>query len=312
MPMLERITIHPVKSLDGLQVDSCQVLPGAGLEHDRRWQLIDMDGRVMNAKRAAVLHAIRAEFRIDGLAADAATLPSLAANVVALAVDPAAVAAGAIPDVGRLAGLGPDVFPLLPGSEGPCGWLSEALGRDVLLVERAGGGFPDDREAPGPTLVATATLVEVARWYGFDLEECRRRFRVNLEIDGCEAFWEDTLASPARPEPAGPAAGEMLHAGAPLSPPEPREFTIGDVGLRATNVCRRCAVPGRDSRTGAVTAHFRDVFEAWRGRTLRPDVDAAAWSHRYRLSVNTVALEAGPLVLGQSVALRPTVSVRAG
>ncbi|MFM7138323.1 MAG: hypothetical protein ACKO1M_14880, partial [Planctomycetota bacterium] len=77
---------------------------------------------------------------------------------------------------------------------------------------------------------------------------------------------------------------------ADLPPPEPREFTIGPARLRATNVCRRCVVPTRDSHTGAETAHFRDAFEARRHRGLRPDVDAAAWSHLYRLAVNTVVI----------------------
>jgi hypothetical protein len=158
-------------------------------------------------------------------------------------------------------------------------------------MERAEGGFPDDRDAPGPTLAATATLAEVDRWFSFGLDECRRRFRVNLEIGGCEAFWEDTLACPARPE-FGPAAAAlapdlMVDPYADLPPPEPRPFTIGEAGLVATNVCRRCVVPTRDSRTGAVTEHFRDAFEARRSRSLRPDVDSSAWSHLYRLAVNT-------------------------
>jgi len=75
---------------------------------------------------------------------------------------------------------------------------------------------------------------------------------------------------------------------ADLPPPEPREFSIGEVRFRATNVCRRCPVPARDSRTGVVTEHFRDAFEARRRRGLRPDVDAGAWGTLYRLGVNTV------------------------
>jgi uncharacterized protein YcbX len=294
MPVLDRITIYPVKSLDGLELAAARLLPSGGLDFDRRWQLIDMDGRVVNAKRTPLCHAIRAAFDLAGLDdAAGSDLPRLAANTISLAIDPAAVAARAIPGIDRLATLGPDTFPLVPGPDGPCGWLAEAFGHDVLLVERADGGFPDDREAPGPTLVSTATLVEVARWFGFDLAECRRRFRANLEIAGCDAFWEDTLASPARPElapslldlpadlPADPYAD--------LPPPEPRAFTIGEARLQATNVCRRCVVPSRDSRTGAVTEHFRDAFEARRRRGLRPDVDAAAWGTVYRLGVNTTA-----------------------
>ena len=298
MPTLERITIHPVKSLDGMEVAEARVLPSGALEHDRRWQIVDMEGRVVNAKRTPLLHAIRAEFDLDG--ASVAGRPGPGANVVSLAVDPAALAAAAVPGLGRLQSLAPASFPLLPGADGPCEWLAEALGERVLLVERADGGFPDDRDAPGPTLAATATLVEVARWFGFDLAECRRRFRINLEIGGCDAFWEDTLASPARPElqPSLTGLSDALPADpyADLPPPEPRDFTVGAVRFRVTNVCRRCVVPGCDSRTGAVTAHFRDAFEARRARGLRADVDASAWSHLYRLAVNTRL--AGPLPVG--------------
>jgi uncharacterized protein YcbX len=225
--------------------------------------------------------------------------------VIALAVDPAALAAGAVPGIERLRSLAPDVFPLVPGSAGPCAWLSEALGFGVLLMERAEGGFPDDRDAPGPTLAATATLAEVARWFAFDLDESRRRFRVNLEVGGCAAFWEDALASPARPglEPVIGEADAGLPADpyAALPPSEPRPFTIGAARLVATNVCRRCGVPSRDSRTGAETAHFRDAFEARRSRRLRPDVDASAWSHLYRLAVNTATPIAGAMALGDAV-----------
>jgi uncharacterized protein YcbX len=288
MPTLDRITLYPVKSLDGIDVDSARVLPSGGLEFDRRWRLVDLDGRVVNAKRSPAFHAIRAEF-------------ALAERLVSLSIDPAAIAANAIPGIERLAGLRPASFHLVPGPEGPCGWLSEALDAGVLLQERADGGFPDDRDSPGPTLISTASLAEVARWFGFDLVESRRRFRANLEMGGCDAFWEDTLASPARPVLA-PALADLpgdLPADpyASLPPPEPREFSIGEARFKATNVCKRCVVPTRDTRTGAVTAHFRDAFEARRGRGLRTDVDAGSWGHFYRLGINL------QLVAGEQVSV---------
>lgn len=311
MPTLDRITIFPVKSLDGVEVAAARVLSSGALEHDRRWQLVDMEGRVVNAKRTPRMHAIRAEFDLGE--SGAGSVPRRGTHSVALAIDPAALAAAAVPGLDRLAGLGPAAFPLLPGPDGPCDWLSEALGEQVLLVERADGGFPDDRDAPGPTLAATATLLEVARWFGFDLAESRRRFRVNLEVGGCDAFWEDVLASPARPELQPPLSGLSGDVAADpyadLPPPEPREFMVGSVRFRATNVCRRCVVPERDSRSAAVTAHFRDAFEARRARGLRPDVDASSWSHFYRLAVNTRL--AGPgevqghLAVGQVVSMQP-------
>jgi uncharacterized protein YcbX len=266
MPTLDLITLYPVKSLDGVEVSEARVLPSGGLENDRRWRLVDMEGRVVNAKRSPRFHAIRAEY-------------DLAEKLISLSnwADPPSAPAA--------------TFSLVPGPEGPCEWLSDALGIGVLLQERHDGGFPDDRDAPGPTLVSTASLEEVARWFGFDLAESRRRFRANLEIGGCDTFWEDTLASPAaarRPPSLGELPADLPgDPYADLPPAEPREFSIGEARFLATNVCKRCVVPSRDSRSGAVTAHFRDAFEARRGRALRGDVDASGWGHVYRLGVNT-------------------------
>jgi uncharacterized protein YcbX len=307
MPTLDQITIYPVKSLDGLELVECGVLASGALENDRRWRLVDMDGRVLNAKRSPLFSAIRAEYELDE-------------RMIRLWIDPTALSAKALPaaDLDRLQGLGGEVagrlvrdsFHLVPGQGGPCEWLSEVFGVGVLLQERSDGGFPDDRDAAGPTLVSTATLAEVARWFGFDFAESRRRFRANLEVGDCDAFWEDTLASPVRPE-LQPSLLD-LPPDLPVDPytdlpaPEPREFLIGEVRLRATNVCRRCVVPTRDSRTGVVTEHFRDAFEARRRRGMRADVDAAAWGTLYRLGVNTrLKSNPGTISLGTPIAAAP-------
>jgi hypothetical protein len=123
MPTLDRITLYPVKSLDGVDVAAARVLPSGALENDRRWRLVDMEGRVVNAKRTPLFHAIRAEFALDE-------------RLVTLCVAPAALTAAAIPGIDRLQNLGRDSFHLVPGEKGPCGWLSEALGIGVLLEER--------------------------------------------------------------------------------------------------------------------------------------------------------------------------------
>ena len=44
MPTLERITVYPIKSLDGVVLESCRVLAGGALEHDRRYALVDAEG----------------------------------------------------------------------------------------------------------------------------------------------------------------------------------------------------------------------------------------------------------------------------
>jgi len=302
MPTLDLITIYPVKSLDGLDLVEGGVLASGALENDRRWRLVDMDGRVMNAKRSPLFSAIRAEFE-------------LVERLVTLWVDPAALQAASLPtaDLDRLRGLGGnpagrvtrDSFHLVPGQGGPCEWLSEVFGIRILLQERADGGFPDDRDAPGPTLVATATLAEVGRWFGFDLAESRRRFRANLEIGDCDAFWEDTLASPVRPELQPDLPPNLpVDPYTDLPPPEPRAFSVGNARFIATNVCRRCVVPTRHSRTGAGTEHFRDAFEARRSRGMRADVDAAAWGTLYRLAVNT-KLHGNPVAIAVGSKVMP-------
>lgn len=308
MPFLDRITVFPVKSLDGVEVVEACVMPSAGLAHDRRWQLTDMEGRVVNAKRTSLFHAIRATYHIDGLVAEGDSTSSAdAGDTVELSVDPLAIEAAAIPDIDRLTHLVPGTFPIVPGSQGPSGWLSEALGRAVLLVEQRNGGFPDDRDAPGPTLIATSTLAEVARWFRIELDECRRRFRANLEVGGCDHFWEDWLASPVRQELVGEGRQSLAELPADpyaaLPPPEPREVGIGAVRLRSTNVCRRCVVPSRDSRTGRVTESFRDAFEARRARSIRADVDASSWSHWYRLAANTLVTAGGALHRSDAVSV---------
>ncbi len=265
MPTLDRITIYPVKSLDGIDLGECGVLPCGALENDRRWRLIDMDGQVVNAKRTPRFHPIRAEY----------DLTERLITLLRWTDDPTEPA---------------NTFPLVPGPEGPCEWLSEALGIRVLLEERQDGGFPDDREAPGPTLISTPSLEEVGRWFGIDLMEVRRRFRMNLEIGECDAFWEDTLACPARtslPSLTDLPAELAIDPYADLPPLEPRDFAVGAWRFRALRVCRRCPVPSRDSRTGATNELFREVFSAQRRRALRPDVDPATWPHHYCLGVNT-------------------------
>jgi uncharacterized protein YcbX len=284
MPTLDRITIFPVKSFDGMTVDDAMLLPAGGLEHDRRWRLIDAEGRVVNAKREPLLMAIRAQIDLHG-------------PTIALATDPEVAATAVLPDHARLPDLAPASFPLVPGPAGPCDWLSAALGRPVLLVERRDGGFPDDRDAAGPTVVATATLREVARWFGFELDECRRRFRVNLEVGDCEAFWEDTIASPTTPEVA--AFGPL--AAADLPPPQPGMIRIGRAVLQAAYVCRRCPVPARHSRTGVMTPHFREAFEARRRHGVRYDVDATHWSDCYRLAINTIVQVPGAIAVATDV-----------
>ncbi|MFM7074671.1 MAG: MOSC N-terminal beta barrel domain-containing protein [Planctomycetaceae bacterium] len=266
MPHVARITLRPVRGLDGVAVSAARVLASGALDHDRRWRLVDAEGGCVDG-RSAPLGRVRATF-------------DLAAREVGLTLRP-------------WAGRGPAAasFPLLPGPDGPCPWLSEALGRQVFLEERPGGGFPDDADAPGPTVAATASLERVAEWFGLDLDDVRRRLMIGLEIEGCDAFWEDSLVAPA---PTLPLPGLAAVAGLAADPwgerppPVPLAFLVGTARYAAVAVRPLDAEAARDPVSGLEREGFREIFEAWRRRRMRRDVDPAAWDGLFRLGATTV------------------------
>jgi uncharacterized protein YcbX len=165
MPRLARITIYPIKALDGLDVGEARVLPAGSLEYDRRLAIVDAEGKVFNGKRTDRVHAIRAGYDLER-------------GVVTL----------------RLQGRDPARSFALDDLDGLAGWFSHHFEQPVRVVENAAAGWPDDTDSPGPTVIGTATLEAVAGWFpGVALAGARRRFRANLEIGDAEPFWEDRL-----------------------------------------------------------------------------------------------------------------------
>jgi uncharacterized protein YcbX len=239
MPTLCRITIYPIKALDGCDVDVVRVLPSGALENDRRWAIVDGQGRFVNGKRTPAVHPVRAVYD------DRMTTVSFSV------------------------GEQKNTFRLPEESAEFTRWLGEVLGLKCRLIENAGGGFPDDGNAPGPTVIGAASLAAVAGWFdGLDVAEIRRRIRANLEIDAAEPFWEDRLADDG--------SGR-------------RRFLIGDVGYRGRTICKRCIVPTRDSRSGAGELGFARVFAERRARELPSWSPEEQFDHFYRLAINTAA-----------------------
>ncbi len=165
VPLLERITLFPIKSLDGLDVKVARMLPSGALADDRSLALFDSDDCLVNGKRTAKIHLVRSQF-------------NLALRRVSLSA----------------AGFDSSDFDLDGDRDGIANWLSDFFGFSVVLRENLEYGFPDDLESPGPTLISRQTLEKVCQWYeGIDLEAMRRRFRTNLELLVPVPFWEDRL-----------------------------------------------------------------------------------------------------------------------
>jgi len=239
MPHVVRIILYPIKSLDGVPVDVARVLATGGLAHDRRLAILDGTGQVINGKRTTAVHGVR------------------------LAFDP-------VTEVVRLGGSDSGEsgsFPCTARSGELAEWLSGALGQPVTLVENALGGFPDDTDYPGPTVVSTATLERVGEWFGLSLEAVRARFRANLEVGGVPAFWEDRLVVADRSQVV--------------------EFRVGTLRLWGANPCARCVVPSRDPVTGTVRERFAKTFAERREAELPEWAPAERFDHFYRLTVNT-------------------------
>jgi uncharacterized protein YcbX len=166
---LSRILLYPLKSFDGVDVPQASLLPAGPLENDRRWKLVDAQGKTVNGKRSAKVHHVRTLIDLDARVIDVWDEQIRASRSFHLDGDQAELQE----------------------------WLSRALDLPVELTEDPWNGFPDDLESPGPTLVSLATLQEVASWFRLDVEETIRRFRPNLIIEDAPAFWEDQLFGPA-------------------------------------------------------------------------------------------------------------------
>ncbi|HEY4384452.1 MAG TPA: MOSC N-terminal beta barrel domain-containing protein, partial [Ktedonobacteraceae bacterium] len=247
MACLSRICIYPVKALDSLSLTSATLLASGALMHDRAFALFDEQGKFVNGKRNPKVHRLRSHFSGEE-------------RTLALRVQ----------DTEQ-----EYIFSLDEERAKLNAWLSTYFDRAVTLVENTVTGFPDDTKAPGPTVISTATLREVASWFpGFAEQDMRLRFRANLEIDGVPAFWEDRLFA---------GADEVV------------AFRIGDVLFEGTNPCQRCVVPSRDARTGEVLPHFQEIFMQKRKEYLPSWSTQSRFNHFYRLSCNTrvPASEAG-------------------
>ncbi|WP_135829225.1 MOSC domain-containing protein [Halorussus halobius] len=253
-PTLERIAVHPVKSLDPETPERVRLVERGALAGDREFAVVDApadaahdrasasvagDGDYVNGKRTAAVHRLRSSFDPD-------------ARTLTLRVQGE--------QESRTFGLDGDRSDLND-------WLSDYFGYPVSVRREPAGGFPDDDDAPGPTVVSTATLREVASWFpDVDLAGARRRFRASLEIGGVPAFWEDRLYADS---------GEVV------------AFEIGGVRFEGVRPCSRCVVPTRDPDTGEPTEGFRETFLERRESTLPEWADSDRLDHYYQLMVNT-------------------------
>ena len=178
MPSVARISISPVKGLALFDIDAVE-LERTGAAANRRFHIVDDDGRRYNQLRNGALVQIRQEYDSERLTLRFPDGTS-AEGVIALCAELTTDFYGRPVD-GQFV-------------DGPCSdALSQWAGRPLRLVQSAPGAAVD-RGRGHVSIVSRASLEELGRQGGQDGPVDGRRFRMLFEVDGCEPHEEDTWA----------------------------------------------------------------------------------------------------------------------
>jgi uncharacterized protein YcbX len=165
-PVLSKITIYPVKSLDGMELNKAVISEGGCLLHDREYAIKDENGNFINGKSNALVHSLRSSVDFKNETISFRTMNETGWTIFHLQKEKAAIQS----------------------------YLSEYFGVKTLWHQNKTGRFMDIPDISGVTILSTASLQEVSSWFNnMPLEETRKCFRATLEIEGVPAFWEDHL-----------------------------------------------------------------------------------------------------------------------
>jgi uncharacterized protein YcbX len=226
MTTLSVLNIYPVKGLKGVALTESRCTD-RGLEHDRRWMVVDGDGMFLSQREHPLMATIWTdvdgrELRLSAPDAGEVTVPLVPADGAPMKVQVWNSVCEAI-DVSGAANR----------------WLSEALAMECRLVY-----MPDTTRRPSnPRYAGAGPLVSFADGYAYlaigeaslaDLNARlvakghaalpMNRFRPNLVVEGSAPYAEDGWG----------------------------ELRIGTATLRGVKPCGRCQVTTTDQATGEV------------------------------------------------------------
>jgi len=217
---LSELYIYPIKSARGISLSSARV-DIRGLEHDRRWMVVDEQGKFLTQRSIPRMALIRAELDSSYLSVKAAGMNELRLPLSPESGDPLRVC------------VWDDFFDAMDAGDEAASWFTKMLSRPCRLVF-----MPDQVERHvNPKYAPQTTFVSFADAFPFmlisqaslnDLNSRltepvpMNRFRPNLVLEGCKAYEEDTWAT----------------------------VTIGSVRFHVAKPCSRCTVPTVNQDTG--------------------------------------------------------------
>lgn len=218
---LSEIWIYPIKSAGGIRVPAADLSP-TGLRHDRRWMLVDPDGRFVSQRECATMARLRMRLDAEGLhcawdgqLTDSLSLPLPPYELPSRSVTVwrSQVSAQCFPEpVGR--------------------WFSQHLERPLQLVYLPDSSFRETNPdyAPGrqvsfadgyPYLLTNqASLDDLNGRLAQPVP--MTRFRPNLVISGAQAYAEDQW----------------------------QRLQIGEAVFEIVKPCERCVMITQDQQTG--------------------------------------------------------------
>jgi hypothetical protein len=243
---LTGINRYPIKSCRGHGLTHVLVEPW-GLSGDRRWMLVDDEGRVVTARECPQLVLVSPEFDVDGLL------------VLAPDTDPLLVStpdAAVVTDVRVFS----SELAAAPASEEAHAWFSKVVGKPVRLV------YLKDPAQRRPNAAYSREQDRVSFADGYPML---------LATEGSLAALNDLIAAGPRPE-EGPVSmtrfrPNLVVAGAPAWDEDGwRVLRIGAASFRAAKACDRCVLTTIDPGTArkskeplATLARYR----RWDGKT---------------------------------------------
>jgi uncharacterized protein YcbX len=233
--LLASIHIHPIKSLGGFAVQEAR-LTDRGLEHDRRWMLVDEEGRFISQRELPAMACLHCEATDDGFRVTDLRDGSTLHLPWALRQGPSAMAS-----------VWSDRVRVLTAPEAWCAWFSARLGRRLQLV-----CMPD------------ASRRAIDSRYGRGLTSLSDGFPYLI---ASQASLDDLNARLAAPLPMDRFRPNLVIAGgAPFQEDDWEVVSIGAARFQLVKPCTRCAITTIDQRTGERGKEPLRTLAAYRAR----------------------------------------------
>ncbi len=233
--ILTEIWIYPIKSLPGIRMQKWDVKQ-KGLRYDRRWMLVDLEGKFMTQRTSTNMALFSTILEGDRLTI------SYRGDSISLLLNQEPAGKSFQAQIWN------DPVDVVEVDESFSSWFSEKLGMVCKLVS-----FPEkNKRAVDPAyikdhevsladgypflIIGEQTLLDLNSRLEVPIE--MRRFRPNFVFSGGQAFDEDTW----------------------------KNFTIGSIGFIGVKPCARCAIPTIDPDTGVKGVEPTKTLATYRTR----------------------------------------------